>query len=84
MDQSLIDFIRDRFESIEASQTGIHRKLDGLHQEQLGINDRLVKVEATLGIGEFPKPKKAGFWTTVATVLATAGYTIYEFIIKKP
>jgi hypothetical protein len=64
MDDPILVFIRDRFESLEDSQTGIHRKLDD-------IDTRLTHLE-----NPTPKPSRVG---AIAAGGAGVVAMLYEF-----
>lgn len=69
MDEQLYTFIRDRFESVENSQTGIHKKLDVMQKTQEDFNTRLEVLEA-------PRPTSRG-GKAIAWAFAFL-YPIYE------
>jgi hypothetical protein len=86
MDSPILAFIRDRFESLEGSQTGIHTKLDNLTNVCSHLDKRLTVIErgGTPEPPDKPKASKAGWLTGIATFAAAVGYELYGFWSKKP
>ena len=71
MEDPVLAFIRDRFESLEDSQTGIHRKLDD-------IDTRITHLEN-------PKPKSSKAGTIVAGGAGVIAffYEVGRYIVGK-